>query len=71
MQANATAQPLNDGVADAVTMISMLHQVADWHAALREGASGDAPRRTAGGDAVPLCWAAPCPEVHQMKAVGG
>lgn len=32
----ATALPFADGTYDAVTMISMLHQVADWRAALAE-----------------------------------
>jgi SAM-dependent methyltransferase len=36
LEADATSLPLGDGVADAVTMISMLHQVADWRGALRE-----------------------------------
>lgn len=35
-QADATNLPEPDGCADAVTMISMLHQVPDWAAALRE-----------------------------------
>jgi ubiquinone/menaquinone biosynthesis C-methylase UbiE len=33
---DATALPVEDASAVAVTMISMLHQVPDWHAALRE-----------------------------------
>lgn len=35
-QADATNLPEPDGCADAVTMISMLHQIPDWVAALRE-----------------------------------
>ena len=33
---DATSLPVEDASVDAVTMISMLHQVSDWHAALRE-----------------------------------
>lgn len=36
-QADATNLPEPDGCADAVTMVSMLHQVPDWTAAIREG----------------------------------
>jgi ubiquinone/menaquinone biosynthesis C-methylase UbiE len=35
--ADATSLPVEDASVDAVTMISMLHQVPDWHAALGEG----------------------------------
>jgi ubiquinone/menaquinone biosynthesis C-methylase UbiE len=34
--ADATSLPVEDDSVDAVTMISMLHQVSDWHAALCE-----------------------------------
>jgi ubiquinone/menaquinone biosynthesis C-methylase UbiE len=33
---DATSLPIVDASVDAVTMLSMLHQVPDWHAALRE-----------------------------------
>jgi demethylmenaquinone methyltransferase/2-methoxy-6-polyprenyl-1,4-benzoquinol methylase len=33
---DASSLPVNDASVDAVTMISMLHQVPDWHAAPRE-----------------------------------
>jgi demethylmenaquinone methyltransferase/2-methoxy-6-polyprenyl-1,4-benzoquinol methylase len=33
---DATSLPVEDASVDAVTMISMLHQVPDWHAVLRE-----------------------------------